>query len=190
MSALIHNINMRKKDKVERYLDKLMAQYPGCTVIEAEKSRYYHVNGRVLRISDHIGTNSSGNMSIIIPGFAAGGNYILHAHTSGQISIVTYDGVKDIVRSFFFMSAMMHEIVQNNINLEVDKRDKFNSNEEVMKLKKSVKELTKYKENMSKKAKTAANSVLGVPKGEFEEKHLQVIEAIIDKMKKDGKISD
>lgn len=186
----MYSVSMRKKDKVERYIDKLMAQYPGCTVVEGTKSRYYNVNGRVLRVSDHIGANSSGSMSIIIPGFAAGGNYILHAHTSGQISIVAYDGVKDIVRSFFFMSSMMHEIVQNNINIEVEKRDKFNSNEEVIKLKKSVKELTRYKEKMSKKAKTVSNSVLGVPKGEFEDKHLQVIEAIIDKMKKDGKISD
>ena len=186
---------MREKDKVERYVDKLVKQYSRictCTVVEATKSRYYNVNGRILRISDHIGANSSGNMSIIVPGFAAGGNYILHAHASGQLSIIPYESVKEVVRSFFFMSAMMNEIMQATFKWESEKCEEIKSNEELKKLKAKNKKLENYKKKMIKSAKGDVNKnlILGVERAKFDDKHLEIIDAIVEKMKRTGTLNE
>ena len=184
---------MRVKDKIEKYIDKLVKQYPVvCTIVEASKSRYYNVNGRVLRISDHIGANSSGVMSIIIPGFASGGNYILHAHTSGQLSIIPYESVKEVVRSFFFISSMMTEIVQNTFKWESEKCETFNTNEEVKKLKAQNKRLENYKKKMVKatNGKADKNLIMGIERAKFDDKHLDIIDAILDKMKRTGVLNE
>ena len=121
---------MRKKDKIEKYIEKLLksANLPSNAVTECERSRYYNVNGRILRISDHIGMASSGNMSIILPsfgGFGSSNQYIIHAHTEGSTSIVTYEQVKKIVFSFIACSSFMLEITQKNTDLRIDKKDEL-----------------------------------------------------------------
>ena len=175
----------RRKDKIERYIDRIISKYNNCSIIEGEKSRYYTVNGRTLRVSDHIGANSSGNISIIIPGFGNENGYIVHAHTSGAISIVDYEKVKEIVRSFFYMSSIMMELVQESVKIEVEKRDRFNQNIEVGNLKKEIDRLKKYEERC--KAHTDG-TVFGIPREKFDVKHLQAIDGIVRKMQKEGKV--
>ena len=178
---------MRAKDKVEKYVDKLIKQYSGCEVYEGEKSRYYTINGRTLRISDHIGSNSSGNMSIIIPNFKMSDVYIVHAHTSGAISTVDYEKVKEIIRSFFYMSSIMLELVQESVKVEIEKVDRFNQTEATKKLKEENEKLKRYESIAKAKMKgdgTDDGTILGLPKNLFEEKHISTITAIINKVKK------
>ena len=167
---------MRQKDKLEKYIDKLIKEYKSCSVVEGEKSRYYTINGRTLRVSDHIGANSSGNMSIIIPNFKVSNLYVIHAHTSGAIS------------AFFYMSSIMLELVQESINIEVEKIDRFNADEKVKKMQEEILTLKKYEaiaKTKLKKGGISGDTILGLPKSYFEDKHIKVIESIINKIKKD-----
>lgn len=47
-----------KENKVFRYAKKYSDE-----VIESQRSRYYHFGNHILRISDHIGKLSDGNVS-------------------------------------------------------------------------------------------------------------------------------
>lgn len=99
---------MRPKDKIEKYLDRLIKKHNGL-LVESESSRYYSVKGRVLRISDHVGRNSDGNLSIIFDS-SDQGHYIVHGHTSGNISVLNYEQVKEFVRSFIRTSYLFTDI--------------------------------------------------------------------------------
>lgn len=101
---------MRPKDKIEKYLDRLIKKHDGL-LIESERSRYYSVKGRVLRISDHVGKNSTGNLSIIFDS-SDQGHYIVHGHASGNISVLNYEQVKEFVRSFVRTSYLFTDISQ------------------------------------------------------------------------------
>lgn len=92
-------------DKLNKYLHRLISNNRG-TVTYSKKSTYYNICGRVIRVSDHIGRKSNGSISIIYD--ASGSNaYIIHAHGSGMISIVDYENVKKIVKSFTLLPAMI-----------------------------------------------------------------------------------
>ena len=92
-------------DKLNKYLHKLVSQSKG-EIIYSQRSTYYHIRGRVIRVSDHIGRNSDGSISIIYD--ASGSDrYIVHAHGSGMISIVNYENVKKIIKSFTILPAMI-----------------------------------------------------------------------------------
>lgn len=99
---------MRSKSKIEKYLDRLIKLHNGI-LIESDKSRYYSVRGRILRISDHIGNNSSGNVSIIFDS-ADKDHYIIHGHTSGNISVLNYEQTKEFVRTFVNCSFIYADI--------------------------------------------------------------------------------
>lgn len=101
---------MRPKDKIEKYLDRLIKKHNGL-LIESERSRYYSVKGRVLRVSDHVGKTSDGNLSIIFDS-SDQGHYIVHGHTSGNISVLNYEQVKEFVRSFIRTSYLFTDISQ------------------------------------------------------------------------------
>ena len=80
--------------------------------VESLKSRYFKVNEKVLRVSDHIGKNSSGCMSIIVKNEMSTVNevYAVHSHSTGQFQLMTYDEVKELCRTFFRISAFLFDI--------------------------------------------------------------------------------
>lgn len=131
---------MRQKDKAEKYIEKLLKQFNGViqsSIVECEKSRYYNVNGHILRVSDHIGAQSSGNMSIIIQRFNGlnkqANQYILHAHKEGSISVVTYEQLKKIIYSFICCSSFVDMVMQKDDALKIDKHDAIiNKNESIL----------------------------------------------------------
>ena len=158
---------MRVADKIEKYAAKLIKEYKG-EVVESEKSRYFNIKGRILRISDHIGSNSSGSISIIIPDFSDKNEYIVHAHSSGSISIASYEQVKDIVRSFVYMSSFMTEILQPSFVFEIERRDKFDASKACKNYEDEIARLKKIegKYNILKKVgniESNDDTVLGVP---------------------------
>lgn len=98
---------MRQKDKIEKYLDKLIKKHNGI-LEESERSRYYSIRGRILRVSDHVGIHS-GNVSILLDN-SDQGHYIIHGHTSGNISVLNYEQTKEFVRSFVQCSFIYADI--------------------------------------------------------------------------------
>ena len=84
---------MREKNKIEKYLDRLIKKHNGI-LVESEKSRYYSV---------------SGNVSILLDN-SDQGHYIIHGHTSGNISVLSYEQTKEFVRSFVQCSFIYADI--------------------------------------------------------------------------------
>ena len=134
----------RKIDKIEKYLKKLMKDNGG-SALEARLSSYYSYGGRIIRVSDHIGANSSGKLSIIIPKFRNGqnkDNYIINNHETGDISLLNYEETKELCRSFIYMASMF-SAVKSPVEMELEKRDKFNEADAVKQLKGQIAELKK-----------------------------------------------
>lgn len=89
-------------DKLHKYAQKYC---DGEIVISTlGNSYYYHFNNGkfILRISDHIGKNSDGKVSIIIDK----NGYLLHNHSTGAVYIETYENIKAFIKSLSVMSAM------------------------------------------------------------------------------------
>lgn len=106
-------------EKIEKYCDKLCKEYDG-TVIKTERSRYYTVNGRVLRLSNHVGRNSSGCCSIIVPKSRDfNGAYVIQVHTSGEMTLVNYRTLQEFVRTFFTVTGFMEPLLQTNYKFDI-----------------------------------------------------------------------
>lgn len=89
-------------DRVHRYAKK----YCDGKIVDAQtsESKYYHFNSGkfILRISDHVGRNSSGNVSIIIDK----NGYMLHNHSTGAIQIITWEEIKKFIRALATLSGI------------------------------------------------------------------------------------
>ena len=172
------NIYIRPKDKIERYLDSLTKKYGSCTMSAGLRSRYYTIDNKVLRISDHIGAHNDAHMSIIVPSFRnSDQQYIVHAHNCGQISIVPYEKVKELVRSFFYLSAIFGEvIIQRDGNIGDDKAEKAN----IDKLMEKLHKLEEYRN----KAMSKEKMILGLPMENFQKGQLETILNVVNKVKK------
>lgn len=172
------NIYIRPKDKIERYLDSLTKKYGSCTMSAGLRSRYYTIDNKVLRISDHIGAHNDAHMSIIVPSFRnSDQQYIVHAHNCGQISIVPYEKAKELVRSFFYLSAIFGEvIIQRDGNIGDDKAEKAN----IENLMKRLHQLEDYRN----KAMSKEKMILGLPMENFQKGQLETILNVVNKVKK------
>ena len=73
-------------------------------VIRSTRSAYFRFKGYIVRVSDHIGTNSSGSFSIIPVG---NDNYIIHKHSSGYLKLQRYDEVKEFIKHVAEYSELM-----------------------------------------------------------------------------------
>ena len=78
-------------NKIDKYLKKFASN-----IEKSVRSRYYQLPNGIIRVSDHIGRNSSATISIII---TKDGDYILHRHTTGEIRNITYTNLKKLVKS-------------------------------------------------------------------------------------------
>lgn len=93
---------MKFKDKLQNYAaTKVKDSNSDIIASKSTNSAYFHFNGNVLRISDHLPKNaqpSTATMSIIItPNPDA---YVLQKSSTGRLSVVNYKQAKEIVRSF------------------------------------------------------------------------------------------
>ena len=169
---------IRPKDKSEIYVESLMKKYGNCSVSMGLHSRYYTVNHKVLRISDHIGVTNDAHVSIIVPSFRSDDQqYIIHAHKNGQISVVPYEKVKEMIRSFFYLSSIFGEMTTDRgCVVGDDKEEKVNVN----KLMEKLSELEKYRNKAISKDKM----VLGIPLTKFQKGQVDSIVAIVNKVKR------
>jgi hypothetical protein len=101
-------------DRVHRYAKK----YCDGKIVDAQtsESKYYHFNGGkfILRISNHVGRNSSGNVSIIIDK----NGYMLHNHSTGAIQIITWEEIKKFIRAIATLSGIN---ISMNITSDIER---------------------------------------------------------------------
>ena len=98
--------------KLDKYLKKICPEY-----IESAKSRYYKFNSHVLRVSDHIGSNSSGHFSIII----LSDHYLMHNHLNGSVIVLSYQQVLTFVKGVQLCSSLITG--GNILNFAIDTHD-------------------------------------------------------------------
>lgn len=112
-------MNTRNIDKLDKYLKSLCKKYNGNFIglEDGKTSAYYSINGRVIRVSDHIGKNSSGNIHFII---TDDGDYLMYYNNTNKVRVVNYNQAKDFCRSFFLLSPMLTELQTNQFKFEYD----------------------------------------------------------------------
>ncbi len=77
--------------KLDKYCRRFTDNY-----VKSTRSRYYRMNGHVLRISDHISMNTNALFAIII----RPEGYILHHPSSGHCDIISYKEALAFVKMF------------------------------------------------------------------------------------------
>lgn len=134
-------------EKIERFITKIAEEY-GATIEKSNRSRYFKFNGRVLRLSNHIGKNSSGAISIIVPYATNAENeqFILHVHSTGNIQTVTLQQLKEFIRTFALISDFLEPMV-NSVALA----------------------------HVQTNAPQSSNTILGIPSNQFSEAQLNQI---------------
>lgn len=95
-------------EKVIKYIKRL----GGVEINRSERSYYFLLDKKVIRVSDHIGLNSSGNMNIIV----TKSGYLIWNRTTGDIDNVKYDDVKVFIKHANLLSA---------VNLDAEKHEKL-----------------------------------------------------------------
>jgi ribosomal protein L7Ae-like RNA K-turn-binding protein len=109
----------RNTDKLDKYLKSLCKKHNGNFIglEDGKTSAYYSINGRVIRVSDHIGKNSSGNFHFII---TDDGDYLMYYNNTNKVRVVNYNQAKDFCRSFFLLSPMLVELQSNQFKFEYE----------------------------------------------------------------------
>ena len=93
-------------DKLQKYACRLVG-VDNTIWSKSTRSAYYNFNGNTVRVSDHLPTTGSINsngvtFSIIITSHP--NQYILQQHSTGRLSVVTYERAKEILRSVSALS--------------------------------------------------------------------------------------
>ena len=101
-------------EKVIKYIKRL----GGVEINHSERSYYFLLDKKVIRVSDHIGLNSSGNMNIIV----TKSGYLIWNRTTGDIDNVKYDDVKVFIKHANLLAA---------VNLDAEKHEKLMQKHEV-----------------------------------------------------------
>lgn len=143
----------RQNDKLERYIEKYV-HAKDLRITECDRSTYYRFNGRTVRISDHVSNSSDGDVSIILDS-SDRGHYIVHAAKTNELSVITYEEVKLLIKSISLMPSLVYLATQK---LSPDKKDPINKQDE--------------------------NFIMGVPKEAFTDGQLQGISLMVKKAKK------
>lgn len=93
------------REKLEKYLLKFTQD-----MVRSTRSVYFRFDGYIVRVSDHIGTNSSGNFSIIPMGH---GSFVIHKHSNGNLKLQNYEQVKEFVRHIAEYSDFVNPVAIN-----------------------------------------------------------------------------
>lgn len=85
----------RTKDKIEKYLDRLI-KLNGGTCQESTTSRYYMIGDEVVRVSDHCAVNSVCTFSIIL---GMNGSYIIYNPKTQKVSTMEYKVLRTFLKN-------------------------------------------------------------------------------------------
>lgn len=97
---------MKSKNRVERYIERYCRHLITKTIYSA-RSTYYHMGPRVIRVSDHVAIHSDGHLSIILDSHDDE-HFIVHAVSSGEISVLNYKELKELIRSLRLLPAVVY----------------------------------------------------------------------------------
>ena len=86
-------------NKIDKYLRRFAYKIE---TSESKQSRYYTIGDLIIRVSDHIGKNSSGNISIIIDRE----NYILYVPTTNKVSLIPYEDCKALIKGIVLHASL------------------------------------------------------------------------------------
>lgn len=94
------------KTKLERWLTQYAkAKKIGCN--KSKNSTYYTMNHRILRVSNHVALHSDGDLSIVQDSHDTE-HFLVHAVKTGEISVLTYEEVKTLIKGISLLPAIMH----------------------------------------------------------------------------------
>ena len=149
-------------DKIDKYLRRFCDNYD-----VSVKSNYYHFKNGTIRVSDHIGRNSTAIISIIK---AKNDDYVLHRHSTGEIYTITYNDLKKFVKTFACYGSLFNnndvEYNLNSIKNELHNAKKKNEQyeKEINKHKGDVALINAHKlyKRLTKEQKNAICASLGV----------------------------
>lgn len=86
-------------NKIDKYLRRFAYKIE---TSESKQSRYYTIGDLIIRVSDHIGKNSSGNISIIIDRE----NYILYVPSTNKVSLIPYEDCKALIKGIVLHASL------------------------------------------------------------------------------------
>lgn len=86
-------------NKIDKYLRRFAYKIE---TSETKESRYYTIGDLIVRVSNHIGKNSSGNISIIIDR----NNYILYVPSTNKVSLISYEECKTLIRGIVLHASL------------------------------------------------------------------------------------
>ena len=86
-------------NKIDKYLRRFAYKI---VTSESKQSRYYTIGKLIVRVSDHISKNSSGNISIIIDRE----NYILYVPTTNKVSLIPYEDCKALIKGIVLHASL------------------------------------------------------------------------------------
>ena len=86
-------------NKIDKYLRKFTYKIE---TSETKESRYYTIGDLIIRVSNHIGKNSSGNISIIIDR----SNYILYVPSTNKVSLISYEECKTLIKGIALRASL------------------------------------------------------------------------------------
>ena len=97
---------MKTADKLQKYAMRQVGQ-ENTIWSKSTHSAYFNFQGTTVRISDHLPTGGSVNgsgasLSIIIT--SKPDQYILQQHSTGRLSVITYNQAKEIIRGVVYIS--------------------------------------------------------------------------------------
>ena len=158
--------NSRPIDKLDKYLVSLCKKH-NHNYVQTKSSSYYDFNGRVIRVSDHIGKNSSGSIHFII----TDNTYLLYYNGTQKIRVMNYEEVKEFCRTFVFLSPMLSDLCNNSTQFEIEK-EKTSTNDAKMinELNQKVNALKNEKKNLENTLslrKEEINNLKKMHKGEM-----------------------
>lgn len=146
----------RPIDKLDKYLTSLCKKHNG-NYVHTKSSSYYSFNERVIRVSDHIGKNSSGSIHFIV----TDDNYLLYYNGTQKIRVMSYEQVKDFCRSFIFLSPMLADLVNPSQPAFEIEKEKNNNTQTIKELNAKITKLNNEKTHLAQ--------VLGRRKNEIAE---------------------
>lgn len=94
----------REKSKLELWIERYLKLELFADSVNTG-SRYYRINTRIVRISDHISNSSDGDLSVILDSHDTE-HFIVHAVRTGEISVLNYKELKELLRSLRLLPAL------------------------------------------------------------------------------------
>lgn len=153
--------------KLDKYVTSLIEDKEN-NIIRSARSSYYNFNGNILRVSDHIGINSSGHLSIIKT--KNENQYVVHNHKTGDVSVLNYEDAKKLVKSFDIMGPLFKGPDESTFSIAKETFDKMEN------------QIAILKKRMKGEVKEGEDTVFGIPQERFTKGQISTIMSFVKQL--------